>query len=87
MKICAFVTEEEAKECMTIYQKAFIQRFTKMVYEYSNNSTDTEQFTINIKRLTHLERELFDLQKTQRTYFSVWKNKEGPKVEFNKDMI
>lgn len=87
MKICEYLTEEDAKEAMGVYQKAFLERFTNMIIDYSNCANNQEQFSTIQKKLTNVERELFEQQKRQRVNFGRWKNQDGPKVEFNSDMV
>ena len=46
-----------------------------------------EQFSTATKKLTNLEREIFELNKRQKVQFQKWKNEEAPKVEVNQDLI
>lgn len=41
-KICEYISEDIGKEAMPLYQKVFIDRFAKMVIDYSNNANQTE---------------------------------------------
>jgi hypothetical protein len=71
LKLCSHMSEEHIYEFVTKYQRAFIQRFGRLVIEMAD-STETqhnEAFTTDMKRMTNLERELFDLHKRQRVSF------------------
>jgi len=86
-KICEYLAESDVKETLTLYLDVFIERFSKLVIDYSNNSNQTEQFSGVQKKLTNLERELFDTHKKQKLMFQAWKNREGPSVEVNSEFI
>ncbi|CDW84865.1 UNKNOWN [Stylonychia lemnae] len=86
-KICEYMAESDVKDTLVVYLNVFIERFGKLVIDYSNNSNQTEQFSGVQKKLTNLERELFDTHKKQKLMFQAWKNREGPSVEVNTDFI
>ena len=58
-----------------------------MIIGNSDNSSQTDQFSSMLKKITIIEKEIFDLHKKQRIKFTQWKNKEGPTVEINNDMV
>lgn len=39
------------------------------------------------KKLTNLERELFDAHRKQKAKFQMWKNQEGPAIEVNQEFV
>eukprot|EP00347_Sterkiella_histriomuscorum_P003072 403365697 len=86
-KICEYIDEESSKRAMELYQATFVERFAKLVIDYSNNSNQTEQFTGVLKKLTNLERELFDTHKKQKISIFNWKNRIVSSVEVNQDFI
>ena len=75
------------EESLKIFQKVFLDRFFALVLDHSNNSTKTEQFSQVLRKLSNLERELFENNKRQKLSFQQWKNREGRAVEINKDFI
>ena len=82
IKISENMAEDQAEEAMSIYLEVFIDRFAKLIIDQSN-STQAEQFSGVTKKLTNIERELFELHKKQKIKFHNWKNREGPQVEVN----
>ena len=63
MKLSQLLSEDFSKEAMKIYQDCFIKRFQQIVIDHSNNSLMNEQFSTATKKLTNLEREIFELNK------------------------
>jgi len=41
-KICEYMAENDVKDTLTLYLDVFIERFSKLVIDYSNNSNQTE---------------------------------------------
>lgn len=87
IKMAENMTEDKAEEAMKIYQQVFIERFTKLIIEHSNNANQTEQFSGVTKKFTNLEKEIFDLHKKQKLRFQTWKNREGPSIEVNQEFL
>ena len=87
IKLAENMTEDKAEEAMRIYQQVFIERFTKLIIEHSNNASQTEQFSGVTKKFTILEKEIFDLHKKQKLRFQAWKNREGPSIEVNQEFL
>lgn len=66
-RMCEFLQETNlVEDIMKIYQKVFLDRFFSLVLDHSNNSTKTEQFSQVLRKLTNLERELFESNKRQK---------------------
>ena len=59
MKVCMYLSEEDAKEAIQIYIKAFIERFQSLIIDFSNDTSKADQFTSLQKKLTNIEKELF----------------------------
>ena len=57
------------EESLKIFQKVFLDRFFSLVLDHSNNSTKTEQFSQVLRKLSNLERELFENNKRQKLSF------------------
>jgi len=75
LKLCALYPDETAIETTDVFIKAFIERFSQITLDFSlsqtvtgvnqgTNTASADQFTTAIKRLTLLEREIFDLHKS-----------------------
>mmetsp|Transcript_27557 Transcript_27557/g.20698 ORF Transcript_27557/g.20698 Transcript_27557/m.20698 type:complete len:97 (+) Transcript_27557:334-624(+) len=73
-KISHYLSEEDSKEALSAYLTAFIERFTQLIVNHSNDSANAEQFTVLQKKLTFLEKELFNERKRQLNKFQAWKN-------------
>jgi hypothetical protein len=71
LKMCSHLSEENVYAYITKYQSAFIDRFAKLILEMADSTEmqQNDQFTSDLKRMTNLERELFDLHKRQRVAF------------------
>ena len=87
IKMSENMSEVNSEEALTLYQQVFIDRFSNIVIDFSNNSNQTEQFSGVTKKLTLLEKELFEFNKKQKIKFQTWKNKDGPSIEVNNDFI
>ena len=92
IKICESMSEEQAKEAVQLFQNVFVDRFSKLVVDQSNQTTQglqqAEDFSGTMaKKLTNIEKELFDLHKKQKVKFLQWKNREGPTIEVNPEFI
>ena len=88
IKLCESMNEEHAKESIELYLSVFIERFAKLIIDHSNQTSEglaqAEDFSgLIAKKLTNLERELFDAHRKQKAKFIQWKNKEGPSIEVN----
>ena len=47
----------------------------------------TDQFSTQIKRLTFLEKEIFDLHRQQKLRQSNWRRRQNLSVEFNYELM
>ena len=86
------MNEEHAKESIELYLNVFIERFAKLIIDHSNQTSEglaqAEDFSgLIAKKLTNLERELFDAHRKQKAKFIQWKNKEGPSIEVNQEFV
>ncbi len=82
LKICENLGDEQAKEAISIYLQVFIDRFAKLVVDHSNQTSSglaqAEDFSSVIaKKLTNVEREIYDVHRRQKGKFIMWKNREG----------
>ena len=63
-KLSLHLGEEEVVEYLAKYQQAFIERFTKSIVDMADSSetalVNNEAFAQDLKRLSNLEREIFD---------------------------
>jgi hypothetical protein len=77
LKLCSYYDEEAVSEFLNQYRDAFIARFTKLIYDLADSTEmqQNDQFTHDLKRMSNLEREIFDLHKRQRIAFNNFKNK------------
>ena len=90
MKLCSYFDEEAAQQFLIQYRDSFIDRFIKVIYDMADSTEmqQNDQFTQDLKRLSNLEREIFDLHKRQRILFSNFKNKVCTKqVDVNYDLM
>jgi hypothetical protein len=55
--------------------------------DQGTNTASADQFTTAVKRLTLLEREIFDVHKSQKIKMSNWRRKSNALVDFNMDML
>ena len=76
LKLCSHLSEEHVYDYITKYQRAFIERFAKLIIEMADSAevNQNDQLTTDMKRMTNIEREMFDLHKRQKVSFSVHKN-------------
>ena len=63
-----------------------------MIVDHSNQTStgiaQADDFSgLIAKKLTNLERELFDLHKRQKGKFILWKNREGTLIEINPEFF
>ncbi len=75
-----------------MYLNVFVDRFIKIIVDYSNQtSTDiaqAEDFSSSVaKKLTNLEREIFDLHRRQKGKFLLWKNRQGHAIDVNPEFL
>ena len=92
VKICQNLGEEQAKEAIQLYMQVFIDRFSHMVVDHSNQTAagiaQAEDFSSSVaKKLTNLEREVFDLHRRQKGKFILWKNRQGLAIDVNPEFV
>ena len=88
VKLCENMNEEQAKEAIELYQGVFVERFAKLIIDHSNQTMEglaqSEDFSsVVAKKLTNIEREIFDIHRRQKSKFTTWKNRDGPQIEMN----
>lgn len=77
---------------MTAYQRAFIDRFKKNIIDLAD-STDqhsalSDALSADLKKLSNLERELYDQHRRSRQQFVLYKSRmENRQVDINYDMM
>ena len=86
-KLAEFLEGNQKENAINIYIEVFKERFNKLVIDQANNPYQTEQISNNLKKLSNLEKELFDIHKKQRTREQKWKNKTLLAVEVNADFV
>ena len=70
LKLSLHLSEEEVLEYVTKYQQAFIERFTKSIIDLADSSetslVNNDSFAQDLKRLSNLEREIFEQHRRSR---------------------
>ena len=74
-KLVELFPEENMGAIMEIFQAAFIQRFGRIILDYSTNARESDTQSQATRRLSILERELFELHKNQKLRFMSWNDK------------
>ena len=91
LKLCAHLSSEHVYKYIAGYQRVFIDRFCKHVIEMADTSEilqNQEQFSTDLKRMSDLEREVFEMHKRQRLMFSMHRNKtQNRQVTVNYDIM
>ena len=79
LKLCELYPDDTALETTGVFIQAFIQRFTKITLDIAQNLTiqtstsdeqsgqttaNSDQFSTAIKRLTAVEKEIFDMHRS-----------------------
>ena len=65
LKLCSHLSEEHIYGYVNQYQAALMERFAKLIIEMADSSEvqQNDQFTADLKRMTNIERELFEIHK------------------------
>jgi len=92
IKLCSCIDETQALATLGLFQKVFIERFSTLIINHSHNFTHStyqaEDFSGLVeKRLSNLEREIFNIHRKQIRLMQLWRNKEGLQVEFNREFL
>lgn len=92
LKLSLHLSDDEVIDYVKKYQEAFIQRFTKSIVDLADSSEvamgQHEQFSQDLKRLSNLEREIFDQHRRSRQSFNHFKGRNSVhQVETNENMI
>ena len=92
IKLCSCIDETQALATLGLFQRVFIERFSTLIINHSHNFTHSsyqaEDFSGLVeKRLSNLEREIFNIHRKQIRLMQLWRNKEGLQVEFNREFL
>ena len=74
IKMSDGMNQEQAKEAVELYLAVFVDRFSKLIIDHSNQTAEglaqAEDFSGTLaKKLTNLEKEIFDMHRKQKTRF------------------
>ena len=88
IKISEGMIQTSAREALELYQAVFVSRFSKLIIDHSNQTEEglaqAEDFSGTLaKKMTNLEKEIFDMHRKQKGRFQAWKNREGAAIEIN----
>ena len=72
IKLVQLSPEQNQAEIIAIFQKAFIERFSKLIVDYSTNVNENDQQSHIHRKLSNLERELFEIHKRQKVRMTAW---------------
>ena len=86
-KLVELFPEENMGAIMEIFQAAFVQRFSRIILDYSTNARESDTQSQATRRLSLLERELFELHKNQKLRFMSWNDKTTLQVQVNYDFV
>ena len=75
MKLVQLYPAISQAEIMELFQQGFIDRFHKMILDHSTNAHEHDQQNQIVRKLSNLERELFELHKRQKMRHNAWINK------------
>ena len=87
LKLVELFPVENVADIMDIFLKAYIKRFNEIILDHSTNARESDTQSQATKRLSMLERELFELHKNQRLKFMSWVNKKTLQVQVNYDFM
>ena len=62
MKLCMYYDPDNVKDLLQVYSKAFINRFIRIIIDTADSSEvqHNDKFSTDMKKLTNLEREIFE---------------------------
>ena len=87
LKLVELFPVENVADIMEIFIKAYIRRFNEIILDHSTNARESDTQSQATKRLSLLERELFEMHKSQRLKFMSWVNKKTLQVQVNYDFM
>ena len=92
LKLSLHLSDEEVVDYLKKYQTAFIERFTNSIVDLADSAEMSlganSQFSQDLKRLSNLEREIFEQHRRSRHSFNRFKGRTSyHQVETNEDMI
>lgn len=61
LRLIELYPEERIEDILTVIIEGLILRFNKIILDYSKDSGETETHSSSVRRLSLLEREIFDL--------------------------
>ncbi len=79
LKLCGIIDERESAKILKIYEGVFIERFSALIISHSQSFNPTEYQADDFsgvveKRLSNIERELYNLHRRQNVSSHKWKN-------------
>ena len=63
LKLIELYPDEKIDDILAVFIDALRDRFDKIIIDHSQDASQTEARSASIKRLSHLEREIFDLHR------------------------
>jgi len=86
-KLVQLYPEASQHEIMELFQEAFKERFCKLILDHSTNANENDQQSQITRKLSNLERELFEIHKRQKMRNTAWQNKTVAQVQVNYDFL
>ena len=85
LKLVDQYPDERIEDILAIIIEGFILRFDKIILDFSQDASETETRASSVRRLSLLEREIFDLHRQQKLDYLAWKTQVKEAVNY--DMI
>ena len=63
LKLIELYPEVKVGDIMTVFINAFIDRFDKIILDHCSDAREAQEMSTSTKRLSALEREIFDLHR------------------------
>lgn len=79
LKLCIHLSDEDVVSFIGQFQTSFIERFSKIIIDMADSAAvqqvQNEGFTNDLKRLSNLEREIFEQHRRSRVMFTQFKGR------------
>lgn len=72
LKLVQLYPDESQREIMELFQQAFVDRFSKLIIDFSTNAHENDQQNQILRKLSNLEKELFEIHKRQKMRINAW---------------
>ena len=69
LKLIELYPDEKIDDILAVFIQGLCYRFDKIILDHSQDTGQSENRSASIKRLSHLEREIFDLHRQQKIAF------------------